>query len=348
MALETVPNKRKISTYTTLGLVGIIIVALLIGFYLWRARTPAAPANQVLENIRIANTDYAGTCAVLIARENGYFKKEGLNVSLQSYTTGKAALEAVLKGQADLGTSADLPIMFAGMRQQPVAVVATLFVADKDYGVVVRKDKGINSPSDLAGKRIGVALTTSAHFALDAFLNRQKLSASEVEMVDMKPEELANALVKGDIDAASTWEPFLGSMREQLKENGAIFSAEEVYDSIYNLSARRDYVTQRPETIKKLLRALIQGGQFCKENPEVASEFIAKSIKADLAKLRSLWSSYRFNLTLDQGFVLILEDEARWAIKNKLVEETTMPNYLNYLYLDGLTAVSPSSVTVIH
>lgn len=348
MALETVPDKPKISSYTILGLVFLIIVILLTGLYLWRSRAPVSSSNQTLENVRIANTDYAGTCAVLIAREKGYFKNEGLNVSLQSYTTGRAALDAVLKGQADMGTSADLPIMFAGMKQQPVAVLATLFVADKDYGIIVRKDKGITSPGDLAGKRIGVALSTSAHFALDAFLNRQKLASTDVKMVDMKPEELANALSKGDIDAASTWEPFLGSMRDQLGSNGLVFSAEEVYDSIYNLSARRDYVTQRPETVKKLLRALIRGGQFCKDNSDEASEFVARSIKADIKKLKSLWSTYRFNLTLDQGFVLILEDEARWAIKNKLVEGNTMPNYLNYLYLDGLTAVSPSSVTVIH
>ncbi|UUZ63731.1 hypothetical protein LP417_31400 [Polaromonas sp. P1-6] len=68
----------------------------------------------------------------------------------------------------------------------------------------------------------------------------------------------------------------------------------------------------------------------------------------DATKLKASWPSYRFNMALDQGLILALEDEARWAIKNKLTSRTEMPNYLNYIYLDGLKAVMPSAVTIIH
>ena len=348
MPQENAPSKRKISFYTLIGSSCIVITILLVWFYFGRDRGVEGGQRNIIENIRIANTDYAGTCGVLMAKEKGYFKGEGLNITLESYTTGKAALDAVMKGHADLGTSADLPIMFAGMKHLPIATIATIFVADEDYGIIARKDKGITSPSDLVGKRIGVALTTSAHFALDAFLNRQKFSSTDVKMVDMKPERLADALIKGEIDAASTWEPFLSLLRNKLGENAVMFSTREVYDSIYNLSGRQDYIVKRPETIKKVLRALIKGGQFCRESPAVATEFVAKSIKADPKRLEAAWGLYRFDITLDQGLVLILEDEARWAMKNKLVEESTMPNYLNFIYLDGLKAVSPNAVTIIH
>jgi NitT/TauT family transport system substrate-binding protein len=52
-------------------------------------------------------------------------------------------------------------------------------------------------------------------------------------------------------------------------------------------------------------------------------------------------------VTLPQALIIAMEDEARWRIENKLTDKTTVPNYLNFLYLDGLEAVSPEAVTVI-
>jgi NitT/TauT family transport system substrate-binding protein len=67
-----------------------------------------------------------------------------------------------------------------------------------------------------------------------------------------------------------------------------------------------------------------------------------------LESLDELWPTYRFNIALNQSLLLALEDETRWAIKNELTARTDVPNYLNYVYLDGLRAVKPESVTVIH
>ena len=41
-----------------------------------------------------------------------------------------------------------------------------------------------------------------------------------------------------------------------------------------------------------------------------------------------------------------LEDETRWAIKNRLTDQTVMPDYLTYIYLDGLRAVKPEVVKI--
>jgi NitT/TauT family transport system substrate-binding protein len=283
-----------------------------------------------------------------VAQEKGLFAAEGVAVTIQPHTTGKAALEATLSGQADLGTSAEFPIALAAMKDRPVSVVATIFVAEKDYGIVGRRDKGIVAPTDIKGKRVGVTLNTSGHFALDAFLNRQKLSNNDVTKRDLKPEQLPQALAKGQIDAASTWEPYVSMMREQLGDNATVFSLAGAYDSTYMISGARDYVVSHPETVKKIVRALIRAGQFCKAAPAAASEIVAKAIDADATRLRALWSYYRFNLFLDQSLILALEDETRWAMKNKLTNRTTMPNYLNHIHVDALQATAPGAVTVIH
>jgi hypothetical protein len=43
-----------------------------------------------------------------------------------------------------------------------------------------------------------------------------------------------------------------------------------------------------------------------------------------------------------------MEDEARWMINNKLTAEKQVPDFAAYLYLDGLRAVKPGAVNIIH
>jgi len=335
---------------THYALIGVLILAaLLAASYAWIARTPPEqPAGPPEPMIIAANTSYAGTGLVFVAQVKGYFANEGLNVTLQPYTTGKSALDAALAGRAALATVADIPIMFAVTKGQPVSIVATISTVERDPGIIGRKDKGVLTLASLNGKRIGVTLGTSGHFVLDAFLIRQKLSTDDVTLRDLQPEELAEALVKGDVDAVATWEPYLGSLRTQLGANGTIFYSEGIYELPFNIAGTRDYVVSHPETIKKLLRALVRAERFHKDEPDAARKIIAGAINVSLENLKELWPTYRFNVTLDQSLLLTLEDETRWAIKNQLTARPDIPNYLNYLYLDGLEAVKPESVTVIH
>ncbi|MEC5159291.1 NitT/TauT family transport system substrate-binding protein [Janthinobacterium sp. CG_23.3] len=327
----------------------LLAVGTLAALYAWLHR-PAGPAgNGDAEQVVIAtNIDYVGSCPVVAGLERGYFADEGILAVLQAHSSGKAAMEAVLQGKANLGTVADIPIMFAGLNDSPVSVIASFFKTEKDHGIVGRRDNGVVTPASLKGKRIGVSLSTSGHFTLDAFLNRQLLRSNEVIMRNYKPEEMAAALEQGDVDAVASWEPFLTQMQSQLGSNAVVFYGQDVYESIYNLAAMRNYVASRPETIKKVLRALVRGASFCAGQPEAARAVLAARTKGDQSKWQASWPSYRFSVVLDQGLILALEDQARWAIKNKMTQRTEVPNYLDYVYLDGLEAVQPSAVTIIH
>jgi len=341
-------HNGKTSIYAIAGLL-LMVATLLIAGYAWIARTlPSLPPGPLEQVTIAASNGYAGPCSIFVAQENGYFASEGLRVEIQPHTSGKAALDATLLGRAHLGTVADVPIMFAVMNNQPVSVIATIFTAEKDHGIVARKDQGIDAPADLKGKRIGVTLGTSGHFFLDAFLNRYKLSTTEVTILALKPEELSNALIRGDLDAVVTWEPFLSALLPLLHGNGTIFYGKDVYDPVFNIAGTREYVMSHPETIRKVLRALVRGGRFCKHVPDTAREIVAKAIRTDAVKLKGAWPSYEFNVNLDQGLILALEDETRWAVKNKLTGNNAMPNYLNHVYLDALLDVAPNAVTVIH
>jgi len=330
----------------------ILIAALLIAIVLATAfvasqRGPLRPSST--ERVVIAaNTAYVGVCAIMAAQREGYFSDENLSVVVQPHSSGKDAMQALLKGRADLATVADIPVMLAAVAGTPVRVVTTLFRTGQDHGLVGRRDLGIEAPGSLKGKRVGVTLGTSGHFTLDVFLNWQRLSAADITIVNYKPEALADALAAGEVDAVAGWEPMLGSAIERLGSNAVSFSGEEVYESIYNIVGMQQYVLKKPENVRRLLRALVRGSSYCRDNAETMQPILASTQKLRRESVLQAWPAYHFELELDQGLVLALEDRARWAIRNKMADGQQMPNFLDYIYLDGLVAVQPSAVTIIH
>ena len=315
------------------------------GAYAWRERgTTSIPQETVTIAI---SSSYVGSCPVVAAQEQGFFARAGITAQLEHYSSGKVALAAALQGKAQLATVADIPIMFAVMEQDPVSVVATMFKSDRDHGLLARAGSGITGPANLKGKRIGVSFGTSAHFVLNTMLNRQLLTAGDVTLRNMQSDEFAAALESGEVDVVSTWEPFLGTVQSQLKGNGTVFYAEDLYEIPYNLAGSQEYVVSHPETLKHVLRALIQGAAWCRDEPAAAQAMVAALMKPQGDQWRSLWPTYRFGVSLDQGLLLALEDETRWALANRLASGP-MPNYLDAIDFKPLKAVAPGAVTIIH
>ncbi|OHV96108.1 nitrate ABC transporter substrate-binding protein [Janthinobacterium lividum] len=330
-------------------LAAIALLLALAAAAIWRFNArPAAPPGPV-EVLRLAvNAAYVGSCPVLAAHARGYFAREGIDARLQAYSSGKASLEAVLQGRADLGTVSDIPVVLASLQNQSVVIIASIFEAERDHGIVGRLDRGVSTPASLKGKRIGVTLGTSGHFTLAAFLNRQKLLPAEVTLRNYAPEQLAGALAHGEVDAAAGWEPFLTGMTHAISGKAAIFYGEDVYAGLFNVAGTGDFVRSHPATVRKVLRALLAGARFCRDEPDAARALFTTVSASEAARLQAAWRGYRFGIVLGQGLLLALEDEARWAIKNRLAERGDMPNFLDAVYLDGLEAVAPSAMTVIH
>ena len=336
----------------TLRLAAAVLLPMLLALAavaLWRLHGRAASPAGPVEPLRLAvNAEYVGSCPVLAAHGQGHFAREGIDARLQPYSSGKASMEAVLQGKADLGTVSDIPVVLASLQNQSVVIIASIFEAERDHGIVGRLDRGVSTPASLNGKRIGVTVGTSGQFTLDAFLNRQKLLPAEVTVRNYAPEQLAGALARGEVDAAAGWEPFLTAMTHAIGGKAAIFYGEDVYAGLFNVAGTGEYVRAHPATMRKVLRALIAGARFCSDEPDAARALFARASASEAARLRAAWHDYRFRVVLDQGLLLALEDEARWAIRKQLAEGGDMPNFLDAVYLDGLEAVAPSAVTVIH
>jgi len=306
---------------------------------------PLAPSGRP-ESLVIALTPYAGAAPAFVALAEGFFEREGLTVTVQRHPSGKAALDAVLEGKADLATVAELPVALAAVRGHPVTILATLST-QSDHAIVGRTDLGVGSPESLKGRRIGVSAGTSGDFMLDVMLVRQRLARADVRVVDRKPQELAGALASGEVDAIATWEPYIDDARRQLGDRAAVFPSDGVYDSSFNLAALRRFALQRAETARRVLAALQRAEQLLARDPAACEPIVARSLGKAPGETRQLLARSRFALTLEQHLLVVLEDEGRWALKNRVATAAQAPNFLDAVYLDGLAAVRPRAVTII-
>ncbi len=310
------------------------------------ARTGQKAAGPT-EKVTIAISATTESVLAEVAQMQGFFKQEGLETTVRKHPYGRPCLEDMLAGKADLATVAETPVMFAVMRGEKISVIATIESSQKGNAIIARKDRGIHTFKDLKGKSIGVTPGTVSDFFLDSILLLNGFSRNDAKIVNLTAEKMSHALTNGDIDAASTFNPYTSQAEKKLGERGITFQDENIYTWTFNVVARQEFIRNNPGKIKKLLRALIKAEEFVTKNPASAQKVVADFSGIDIGIVGSVWADTNFRVSLDQALILALEDESLWAIKNGLTNAVKVPNYLNFMYVDGLHDVKPDAVKIL-
>jgi len=106
-------------------------------------------------------------------------------------------------------------------------------------------------------------------------------------------------------------------------------------------------VKKHPETVKKVLRALIKAEKFARQSSREARQVVADFVpEMDRSILDLLWPDLFLRVSLDHSLIVDLEDQTKWAIHSRLTKRKDMPNYLDFIYIDGLRSVRPESARI--
>ena len=326
-----------------------VIAALGTGSYLL-----AEPKDQkaqeptgIRETIRIGVARTPLSSPAVIALTQRHFAKEGLDVAIKEYGSGRRALKSMFAGEVDISTVADTPIVFSSFDRRDYSVFATFVYSYRDSKIISFKDKNINTGADLKGKKVGTNIGTSGHFFLGLCLTYNHVSMGEVELINIKAADLPVSLKNNAVDAISVWEPFAHEAKQLLQDKAIELPCSEIYRTTFNFAVMKGFAKDHPETLEKFLRAVDNAVTFIKNNKEKSQAIVATSLNLDEENVRAIWDDYVFEIFLDQSLLLSWEDIARWAIENKFTDKTKVPNYLNFIYLDGLEAVKPEAITII-
>jgi NitT/TauT family transport system substrate-binding protein len=298
--------------------------------------------------ITIGYPPFESATLFYIAEDQHFFSRNGLKVTSRKYDTGVASLGGILNGEADIAVGiAEFPLVGRAFQKANIRIIGNIDKAEFIY-LLGRKDRGIEKVSDLKGKRVGTTFRTVAHFHLGRFLNLNGMNIQDITLVDLKtPEEWVNAVVNGDIDAISTAQPYVNSIKERLGANAVVWPAQSGQPLHGLIISSNDWITRHPELARRFLKSLAQAEEYVIRHPAEAKAVVRKRLNLDAAYIETVWSQNQFSLSLDQALIVTMEDEARWMIANKLTSEEKIPDFLNYIYEDGLKAIKPEAVNII-
>lgn len=243
--------------------------------------------------------------AALIAEDAGFYKQEGLKVSIR-YLTGVASPNAVLAGSADFTLGTGPVFLRAASQGQRMLAIANLI--DKPLvELVLRKDvadaAGINAAMPLAerakalrGKTIGIQGVGSIVHAWERLVvNRGGLDVEkDVRIAPMDPSAMLPALENKAIDGYATSLPFT---TQAVVKGSAVMLASAVSDvpdllpfAYGLLYTRPDMCTKEREKCVRMVRALAATNAFIIEKPDEALNLVRKRFeKIDPVLLKEAW-----------------------------------------------------------
>ncbi|HEV2479270.1 MAG TPA: NrtA/SsuA/CpmA family ABC transporter substrate-binding protein, partial [Puia sp.] len=237
----------------------------------------------------------------------------GLEVTLNYVKTGKIAMDDLVGGKAQFANIVETNIAFAGYQQPPIQVIANIEKV-YDAAIIGRKDKGINRPEDLKGKKIGIMLATTSQIYADRLLAAYHIPKDQVTMVGLLPPAMQSALLEGSsVDAISLWQPYIYNVQNQLKDNASLFVDRSVYTGYMALAGNKGFITANPQTTRNLLAAYIDAEQFLRANPQESKQIVARVLSLGRPVVDAIWDQYAFDIRLQKELYNATVDEGKWV-----------------------------------
>jgi sulfonate transport system substrate-binding protein len=283
---------------------------------------PSLPVHAT--ELRIAIQPAPLFAPIFVAKQKHWLeddlKKAGITVKWSSFVAGPPENESFAAGQQDVGVMGDTPALIARAAGQNTRVIGISAVGPKALAVVVPKGSTIKSPAELRGKRVAVTKGSYSHHLLYVVLKNAGLKFSDIKLIHLPPADLVSAFTRGDVDAASTWEPYLSRLEDEgarlLVDGTGIKKGELV------IIAVDEYAKQNPRLVEKFLQTYKRGQDFIKANPKQAAELIASEVKLTPEQLSKVLTKLDFDPVIRPEHIDELKKTEEFLRTNELIKNS--------------------------
>jgi sulfonate transport system substrate-binding protein len=260
-----------------------LFIALISGCGQEATTSTTAKGKEKNVTIRIGIQQSLGP--LLLAKEKGWFEKEfakeGVNVKWIEFQSGPPHFEAMASNNLDFGVVGNSPVISAQAANIEFKEISKGADGLKADAIVVPKESKIRSLTDLKGKKIAVAKGSSGFNFLYKALEHAGLKASDVEMIQLQPDEAQAAFDTHKVDAWAIWEPFISY--EVIKNKARIVADGEdlhVY-SPWFIVARTGFIKEHTDLTIQFLKIYEKARRWQNDHFDEAVEIYAKAKKLD-------------------------------------------------------------------
>jgi NitT/TauT family transport system substrate-binding protein len=211
-----------------------------------------------------------------IAEQRGYFKAEGLDISIVDFAGGARALQAVVGGSADVVSGAfehTVNMQHKGQRMRAFALQGR--APQIVLGLNPKTMGGYKTPADLKGKKIGVtAPGSSTNVMVNFFLAKAGLKPSDVSIIGVGASQGAVAAMRsGQIDAISNLDPVITLLQRSgdlkiisdtriLAESDKVFGGPMPAACLY---APQAFIDKNPNTVQAMTNAIVRADKWIQQ-----------------------------------------------------------------------------------
>ena len=243
-----------------------------------------------------------------VAQADGaYEKATKSNIAWRKFDSGADVIAAIASGDVQIGYVGSSPLAAAASRELPIETFYVAALLGDAEALVVRNGANIATPADLKGKKIAVPFVSTTHYSLLAALKHWGIDPKTVEILNLRPPEIAAAFARGDIDAAYVWDPALG----KIKETGKVLasSADVAKWGAPTFDAwivRKDFAQKNPEIVAQFVKVTADAYADYAKNPDAYKagspqvEKIAKLTGAKPEEIPELLKGNKFPSLKDQ------------------------------------------------
>lgn len=225
----------------------------------------------------------------------------------------------VARGMSDLATNSETQALRYSVAHPDLRLVLT--VSEGLYRIVARRSAGITKLSDLRGKRVGTMPRTSSAYYLDRSLRSAGLKQSDVKIVPfiagsaLPLSKMSEAFRKGELDAATIWEPEMQRAQDALGADAIEFHDPHGYReqfSLFSTQAKLRDPLLRPGIVA-FVRAIADASAAIRRDPREAWALVANATRQDLRIVERSWPHHTYPAALSPHLLDLLVEEEVWV-----------------------------------
>ena len=231
------------------------------------------------------------------AKATGAFQKalgDKVEVDFLTVSAGAQIISAMAGGSMDLCNLGSSPMVVGFGRGLDISMVYVQKIITDSECLAVRKDAGINDVKDLKGKTVGLPFNTSVHFAFLAGLKRAGVPATDVKLLNLKPDSIVASWDRKDIDATYIWYPVLGDVVEKngkiiLKTGDLADQGTLVFDAIV---VRNEFKKAHPDLVLAYLKEYDKLCTLYREKPQEVVQTLSPYLNLAPEKTKAYVDSF--------------------------------------------------------
>lgn len=270
------------------------------------------------------NTNHTG---LYVAKENGYFAEQGLDVEIiQPGDAG--ADQLVASGKAEFGVSYQESITLARTQDVPLVSIAAV-IQHNTSGFASPAAKNIMSPKDFENRVYGGWGSPIEQAVLETLMNTEKADIDKLEIVNAGDADFFTMANQG-IDFAWIYYAWTGIEAELRGEDINMVYLTDYSDKLdyYTpvLATNEKMIAEKPETVKAFVAAASKGYQFAIEKPEEAAGILTKAVPeldAELVLESQKWLADKYQddaPRFGEQKLEVWKNYAEWMKENGVLE----------------------------